>query len=134
MAMFHHSLMLIIVLFIVRNDCFVHQIGTKLTRYQYRNIATSPMVRYSNKGITDHENFQIDFSMIRNVIGASAGSSILFSHPSVASAIAEPAALEALQLLSGYQTRTPYFITWGMMGVLAYAIAFEVWKKWLAAW
>jgi hypothetical protein len=62
------------------------------------------------------------------------GSSVVFIGPSIATAAAEPSAREALQLLSGYQTHTPYWFTWGTLAVMAYILAFEIWKKVLAAW
>jgi hypothetical protein len=62
------------------------------------------------------------------------GSSVVFISPSIATAAAEPSAREALQLLSGYQTHTPYWFTWGTLAVMAYILAFEIWKKVLAAW
>lgn len=62
------------------------------------------------------------------------GSSVVFVSPSIATAAAEPSAREALQLLSGYQTHTPYWFTWGTLAVMAYILAFEIWKKVLAAW
>ena len=62
------------------------------------------------------------------------GSSVVFISPSIATAVAEPSAREALQLLSGYQTHTPYWFTWGTLAVIAYILAFEIWKKVLAAW
>jgi hypothetical protein len=130
MSIIQYSVILVIALFIVGNQCLVHQIGTKLTRYQYRNKES--FLRCSNREM-EHKDFEINSDATRNLIGAGVGFSILFSHPTLASAI-EPSAQEALQLLSGYQTRTPYFVTWGMLAVLVYAIAFEIWKKWLAAW
>mmetsp|Transcript_34809 Transcript_34809/g.33119 ORF Transcript_34809/g.33119 Transcript_34809/m.33119 type:complete len:128 (+) Transcript_34809:358-741(+) len=127
MSIIQYSVILVIIFFIVGNQCLVHQIGTKLTRYQYRNKES--FLCCSNREM-EHKDVEINS---RNLIGAGAGFSMLFSHPSLASAI-EPGAQEALQLLSGYETRTPYFVTWGMLAVLVYAIAFEIWKKWLAAW
>ena len=59
---------------------------------------------------------------------------ILFAGPAIASAVAEPSAREALQLLGGYQTHTPYWFTWGTLAVLVYVFAFEIWKKVIAAW
>jgi hypothetical protein len=126
--------MVIIALFIVGNHCLVHQTGTKLTRFKYSKKGTSPLLRHSKREKDQIKDFRITSDAIRNVIRVGTGSSILLSHPSIASAVADPSAQKALQLLSGYQTRTPYFITWGMLAVLVYALAFEVWKKWLAAW
>jgi hypothetical protein len=37
-------------------------------------------------------------------------------------------------LLNGYQTQTPNWFTWGTLAVLTYILAFEIWKKVLAAW
>jgi hypothetical protein len=134
MSILQYPVMVIIALFIVGNHCLIHQTGTKLTRFKYSNKGTFPVLRYSNREKNQINDFRINSDAIRNVIRAGTGFSILLSHPSIASAVADPSAQEALQLLSGYQTRTPSFITWGMLAVLVYALAFEVWKKWLAAW
>lgn len=69
-----------------------------------------------------------------NTISTLVGLSTILAGPVVASAYAEPSAREALQLLSGYQTHTPNWFTWGTLAVLAYVLAFEIWKKVLAAW
>ena len=62
------------------------------------------------------------------------GSSVFFMGPAMAAAVAEPSAREALQLLSGYQTRTPNSFTWFTIAVLVYILSFEIWKKVVAAW
>jgi hypothetical protein len=74
------------------------------------------------------------FAVTANTISTLVGTSTILISPVVASAYAEPSAREALQLLSGYQTQTPNWFTWGTLAVLAYILAFEIWKKVLAAW
>ena len=91
-------------------------------------------LRFSTKEDINPKNFMPASTTIDIGLAALTGSFALFVGPSIASAIAEPSAREALQLLSGYQTRTPNFFTWGTLAVLAYVLAFEVWKKILAAW
>jgi hypothetical protein len=81
-------------------------------------------------GARDATKFAVTVKTISTLVGTS---TILIG-PVVASAYAEPSAREALQLLNGYQTRTPNWFTWGTLAVLAYILAFEVWKKVLAAW
>lgn len=68
------------------------------------------------------------------VVGSLTATASLLVAPTIASAIAEPSAREALQLLGGYQTHTPYWFTWGTLAVLVYVLAFEIWKKIIAAW
>lgn len=68
------------------------------------------------------------------VVGSLTATASLLVGPTIASAIAEPSAREALQLLGGYQTHTPYWFTWGTLAVLVYVLAFEIWKKIIAAW
>ena len=91
-------------------------------------------LRFSVKEDMNPKNSMPASATIDIALIALAGSPAIFVGPSIASAIAEPSAREALQLLSGYQTRTPNFFTWGTLAVLAYVLAFEVWKKILAAW
>lgn len=74
------------------------------------------------------------FAVNVNAISTLVGTSTILVGPVVASAYAEPSAREALQLLNGYQTQTPNWFTWGTLAVLTYILAFEIWKKVLAAW
>lgn len=73
-------------------------------------------------------------NLIDKALKSLLGSSVVLLTPSIATAAAEPSAREALQLLSGYQTHTPYWFTWGTLALLTYILAFEIWKKVLAAW
>ena len=73
-------------------------------------------------------------NLIDKALKSLLGSFIVLISPSIATAAAEPSAREALQLLSGYQTNTPYWFTWGTLALLVYILAFEIWKKVLAAW
>lgn len=73
-------------------------------------------------------------NLIDKALKSLLGSSVVLLTPSIATAAAEPSAREALQLLSGYQTHTPYWFTWGTLALMTYILAFEIWKKVLAAW
>lgn len=73
-------------------------------------------------------------NLIDKALKSLLGGSVVLLTPSIATAAAEPSAREALQLLSGYQTHTPYWFTWGTLALMTYILAFEIWKKVLAAW
>lgn len=113
-----------------KTDGFCRLTTTKLP-CDVRNIKH---LRFSDRDDMNTKNLTLESSTTNVALMTVIGSSVLFMGSNIASAIAEPSAREALQLLSGYQTRTPNFFTWGTLAVLAYVLAFEVWKKILAAW
>ena len=80
-------------------------------------------------GFQDNERQKLDLA-VRSLTAIAT----LLVGPTITSAVAEPSAREALQLLGGYQTHTPYWFTWGTLAVLVYVLAFEIWKKIIAAW
>ena len=80
-------------------------------------------------GLLDNERKKLDLA-----VGSLTATATVLTGPIIASAVAEPSAREALQLLGGYQTHTPYWFTWGTLAVLVYVLAFEIWKKIIAAW
>ena len=87
------------------------------------------MKQSMRNGFLDNEQQKLGL-----VVGSLTATASLLVAPTIASAIAEPSAREALQLLGGYQTHTPYWFTWGTLAVLVYVLAFEIWKKIIAAW
>lgn len=58
---------------------------------------------------------------------------VVMLQPNVALAVPSIKAAEALQLLDGYQTRTPYSVTWTVLLVGATWIIFELYKQ-MANW
>lgn len=95
---------------------------------------TAIFLRFASDNPYEVTNDMEENNLIDKALKSLLGSSVVLLTPSIASAAAEPSAREALQLLSGYQTHTPYWFTWGTLALLTYILAFEIWKKVLAAW
>ena len=102
----------------------------KLLRLDSTVRCTSKQQRRDISSRHDATKFAVNVNAISTLVGTST----ILVGPVVASAYAEPSAREALQLLNGYQTQTPNWFTWGTLAVLTYILAFEIWKKVLAAW
>lgn len=115
-----------------RTDCYIRNgvFTGKLLRLDSNVRCTSNL--HGRDIFSAHDATK--FAVAVNTISTLVGTSTVLVSPVVASAYAEPSAREALQLLNGYQTQTPNWFTWGTLAVLAYILAFEIWKKVLAAW
>jgi hypothetical protein len=74
-------------------------------------------------------NANAESSPSRNLVIAPIGVALLFADPSTAFATAQ----ESLQLLEGYQTHTPDWITWSVLAYAGLTLYFRFFK-FLASW
>ena len=111
-------------------SCFRWHRTNSLCKLERISKISELQSRINNQGESlSSGNVNAESSPSRNLVIAPIGVALLFADPSIAFATAQ----ESLQLLEGYQTHTPDWITWSVLAYAGLTLYFKFFK-FLASW